>query len=139
VDLDQSISRDFSERAVAVRGDLERAGAELPLCRLGGRAKVGWGIWLGNFAMLKRMLPLAVVAVLAGVGTSAGAADLAVPAGVAGVGRPVCGTCGCQRVFYVRHRALESTYGVGYDPRNDDQTEPHYYFGRVRYYPRYFC
>jgi hypothetical protein len=33
---------------------------------------------------------------------------------------------------------LESTYGTAFDPRNDDQTEPHYYWGRVRAYPRYF-
>jgi hypothetical protein len=89
--------------------------------------------------MFKGIVPLAVAAVLTGVG-AVGAAELEVPPGVAGVAvRPGCGPCGCLRVFYVRHRALESTYGVGYDPRNDDQTQPHYYFGRVRYYPRYFC
>jgi hypothetical protein len=88
--------------------------------------------------MVKGLVPLAVIAVLAGVGTGVRAADYAVPS-VAGIGRPICGACGCQHVFYVRHRALESTYGIGYDPRNDDQTEPHYYFGRVRYYARYFC
>jgi hypothetical protein len=33
---------------------------------------------------------------------------------------------------------MESTYGLNFDPRNDDQTVPHYYFGRVRAYPRYF-
>jgi hypothetical protein len=38
----------------------------------------------------------------------------------------------------VYHRTLESTYGLGFDPRNYNQTEPHYYFGRVRAFPRYF-
>jgi hypothetical protein len=92
----------------------------------------------GTFAMLKVITQLAIVAAMAGIGTSVGAADLDVRPGVSAVERS-CGACGCQHVFYVRHRALESTYGVGYDPRNDDQTQPHYYFGRVRYYPRYFC
>jgi hypothetical protein len=32
---------------------------------------------------------------------------------------------------------LESTYGVGFDPRSFDTTEPHYYLGRLRSYPRY--
>jgi hypothetical protein len=33
---------------------------------------------------------------------------------------------------------LRSTYGSGFDPRNFDQTEPYYYFGRVRAYPQYW-
>ena len=49
-----------------------------------------------------------------------------------------CGPCGCLQVGYDHHRVLESTYGTAFDPRNDDQTEPHYYWGRVRAYPRYF-
>jgi hypothetical protein len=32
---------------------------------------------------------------------------------------------------------LRSTYGVGFDPRNYDTTEPRYYFGRMRAYPQY--
>jgi hypothetical protein len=52
--------------------------------------------------------------------------------------RAHCGPCGCLRVTYVYHRSLESTYGIGFDPRNYDQTEPHYYFGRLHAYPRYF-
>jgi hypothetical protein len=33
---------------------------------------------------------------------------------------------------------LETTYGIGFDPRNYDLTEPHHYFGPVRAYPRYW-
>lgn len=65
------------------------------------------------------------------------AADLNIPPRAASAG-PQCGPCGCQRVTYVYHRSLESTYGLNFDPRNYDQTEPHYYFGRLRAYPRYF-
>jgi hypothetical protein len=35
-------------------------------------------------------------------------------------------------------RELRSTYGLNFDPRNFDQTEPHYYFGQVQAYPRYW-
>jgi hypothetical protein len=49
-----------------------------------------------------------------------------------------CGGCGCLHKSYVYHRELESTYGTSVDPRNYDQTEPHYYFGRMRAYPRYW-
>jgi hypothetical protein len=38
---------------------------------------------------------------------------------------------------YVYHRDLRQTYGTGFDPRNYDETEPHYYFGPVRRYVRY--
>jgi hypothetical protein len=38
----------------------------------------------------------------------------------------------------VRHRQVESTYGTAFDPRNDDQTEPHFYLGRSRTYARYW-
>jgi hypothetical protein len=48
------------------------------------------------------------------------------------------GPCGCLRVSYVYHRELRSTYGLSFDPRNFDQTEPHYYFGALRAYPRYW-
>jgi hypothetical protein len=66
----------------------------------------------------------------------AGAADLqarptaALPA--------YCGPCGCLQVTFVYHRQLLSTYGTGFDPRNYDTTQPHYYFSRsVHAYPRY--
>jgi hypothetical protein len=51
--------------------------------------------------------------------------------------RSFCGRCGCLDVTYIRHRELESTYGLAFDPRNDDQTEPYFYLGRMRAYPRY--
>ena len=50
-----------------------------------------------------------------------------------------CGRCGCLQVSHVRHRELRSTYGTAFDPRNFDTTEPHYYFGPVRTYPRYWA
>ena len=40
-----------------------------------------------------------------------------------------CGPCGCLHVSYVHHRELRSTYGTGLDPRNFDETQPHYYYG----------
>jgi hypothetical protein len=49
-----------------------------------------------------------------------------------------CGPCGCLQVTFVYHRQLLSTYGTGFDPRNYDTTQPHYYFSRtVHAYPRY--
>lgn len=68
-----------------------------------------------------------------------GAAELRVPGGIARPrGLAYCGPCGCLGVAYVYHRELRSTYGLGFDPRNYDTTQPHYYFGRVRAWPRYF-
>ena len=88
--------------------------------------------------MSKRMISALLVGIAAAVGTMAAvpanAADLAVPTRHAAW----CGECGCLHVTHVRHRSLEATYGVAYDPRNDDQTQPHYYFGPVRAYPRYW-
>jgi hypothetical protein len=49
-----------------------------------------------------------------------------------------CGPCGCLRVGYVYHRDLRTTYGTGFDPRNFDETQPYFYPGRVRAYPRYW-
>ena len=49
-----------------------------------------------------------------------------------------CGPCGCLHVSYVYHRELRTTYGLSFDPRNFDQTEPYYHFGPVRAYPRYW-
>ena len=68
---------------------------------------------------------------------SATAADLAVPAYRAAAAQG-CGSCGCLHVSYVHHRVLRSTYGIGFDPRNYDGTEPHYFFGPMRAYPRYW-
>jgi hypothetical protein len=69
-----------------------------------------------------------------------GAAELPPPrVGHAHIRVPAyCGPCGCLRVTYVYHRELRATYGLGFDPRNYDTTQPHYYFGRMRAYPRYF-
>jgi hypothetical protein len=64
------------------------------------------------------------------------AADLGIPPRVGAAHR--CGPCGCLRVARVYHRSLETTYGIGFDPRNYDDTEPYYYFGPVRPYPRYY-
>ena len=49
-----------------------------------------------------------------------------------------CGCCGCLQASHVRHRELRTTYGTGFDPRNYDTQEPHYYFGPMRSYPRYW-
>jgi hypothetical protein len=89
-------------------------------------------------------------ALLVGIVTAAGvlpvpvsavAAEL-VPPAVARVhhhrAAPYCGACGCLHVSYVYHRELRSTYGLSFDPRNFDQTEPYYHFGPVRAYPRYW-
>lgn len=84
-----------------------------------------------------------VLALAAAVGALAlasagpvGAADLNVPP-VAGAAH--CGPCGCLQVTYVYHRELLTTYGTGFDPRNYDTTQPHFYFSRaVHAYPRYF-
>jgi hypothetical protein len=69
------------------------------------------------------------------------AAELLPPAGVRvhhqRVG-PGCGPCGCLRVTYIYHRDIRTTYGTGFDPRNFDQTEPYFYPGPVRAYPRYW-
>ena len=71
---------------------------------------------------------------------SAVAAELLPPA-VAHVRQPTAawyGPCGCLHVSYVFHRKLRYTYGLRFDPRNFDQTEPYYRFGPLRAYPRYW-
>jgi hypothetical protein len=90
--------------------------------------------------MFRATLGMCIAAILATLfGSPAVAADLSVPPTVAPAGaQSYCGPCGCQGVAYVYHRSLESTYGLNFDPRNYDQTVPHYYFGRMRSYPRYF-
>jgi hypothetical protein len=52
--------------------------------------------------------------------------------------RPFCGCCGCLGVTYNYHRELRAGYGTAFDPRNYDQTEPKYHFGKVRAYPEYW-
>jgi hypothetical protein len=66
---------------------------------------------------------------------SVGAAELQTPRAALPAN---CGPCGCLQVAYVYHRDLLTTYGTGFDPRNYDTTQPHYYFSRsVHAYPRY--
>jgi hypothetical protein len=77
-----------------------------------------------------------VIASLAAIPASASAADLFYPRHhYYAIG---CGPCGCLHVYFVHHRQLEATYGTGFDPRSYDQTEPHYYLGRMRAYPRFW-
>ena len=85
-------------------------------------------------AFLVGILAAAVVPVMV---SSATAADLPVPPHRS-AGAHWCGPCGCLHVSYVHHRELRSTYGIGFDPRNYDGTEPHYFFGPMRAYPRYW-
>jgi hypothetical protein len=75
------------------------------------------------------------------VPTSTGAAELLAPSAVHArhYGAFWCGPCGCLHVGYAYHRELRSTYGLNFDPRNFDQTQPYYYLGRVLAYPRYWC
>jgi len=65
------------------------------------------------------------------------AAELEVPLYPHRVHAADCGPCGCPHVVWVRHRDIRQTYGTGFDPRNYDETEPHFYLGPVRAYPRY--
>jgi len=92
----------------------------------------------GRSVMAKPLIAAFVLAATAGLlAGSARAADLGVPG--PSVQAAECGPCGCVRVTYDYHRELESTYGLGFDPRNYDTTEPHYYLGPVRAWPRYWC
>jgi hypothetical protein len=84
-----------------------------------------------------RTLVAGLIICVCNVGLPASAADRYVPPRVKAE-RAYCGCCGCLRVTYDYHRELRSTYGTHFDPRNYDQTEPHYYFGRVRAYPQYW-
>lgn len=67
------------------------------------------------------------------------AADLGATGAAAHRSHVRCGPCGCTNVVYVYHREMRSTYGLGYDPRNYDATQPRYYFGPMRAYPRYLA
>ena len=83
------------------------------------------------------LVGIAIAAGAAGMPSFARAADLQV-VGPAHYATRWCGCCGCLHESYVRHRELRTTYGIGFDPRNYDTQEPHYYFGPVRSYPRYW-
>jgi hypothetical protein len=94
--------------------------------------------------MSKAMI-LALVVGMAAVSTmpnSAVAAELEAPSSVHlrhHHAASWCGPCGCLHVSYDYHRELRSTYGLSFDPRNFDQTQPYYVLGPVRAYPRYWC
>jgi hypothetical protein len=80
---------------------------------------------------------LAVATGIAAMASSVQAADLPIPPSARHAAR-WCGPCGCLHRTFVYHRELRTTYGIGFDPRNYDTTEPRYYFGPVRAYPRYW-
>ena len=46
--------------------------------------------------------------------------------------------CGCLWWTFEYHRQLRYTYGADLDPRSFDATEPYYYYGPVKAYPRYW-
>jgi hypothetical protein len=93
----------------------------------------------GCFSMNRPLLALMAAAGLLALmlPSSLRAADLGIPSPQVAVPAN-CGPCGCLTETFVYHRQLETTYGLSYDPRNYDTTEPHYYFGPIRRYPRYF-
>ena len=103
-----------------------------------------YALWdKGDSSMKPLISALAVgIATAAGVSTvpdSVGAAELQVAVhGRHHHGVSWCGPCGCLQVSYDYHRELRSTYGAGFDPRNFDQTQPYYFLGPVRAYPRYW-
>jgi len=93
----------------------------------------------GRSVMAKPLIAAFVLAATAGLlAGSTRAAELGVP-GPGVQAADECGPCGCVHVTYDYHRELRSTYGVAFDPRNFDQTQPYYYFGPVRAYPRFWC
>ena len=93
--------------------------------------------------MSKTMLTALALAIAVGLpakARTAAAADLQVsPSEARAEQYQACGPCGCLHVTYEYHRELKSTYGVGYDPRNFDTTEPYFYWGAMKAYPRYSC
>ena|ERR1700722_8061444 len=95
--------------------------------------------------MLRLRIDLVVLALLATAPawTSALAADLSIHRRAAEPHRHYVETygdcrCGPPWGVTVYHRDLRATYGAGFDPRNYDQTEPHFYFGPVHRYVRYY-
>jgi len=95
--------------------------------------------------MSKWLMGLAAVAMVCAMAPprAAEAADLPLSKRVAHAlharsGCVVESQCGCLRVAYDYHRELQSTYGIGFDPRNYDQTQPIFHLGPVRAYPRYW-
>jgi hypothetical protein len=47
-------------------------------------------------------------------------------------------SCGCLSMTLEYHRELKYTYGAHFDPRSFDATEPYYYYGAMKAYPRYW-
>ena len=97
----------------------------------------------GYLSVTKSLLALGgiVGTIMLTLSSSLSATELRSPSNInyAVIGAPAyCGPCGCLRVAYAYHPELRSTYGLRFDPRNYDTTEPRYYFGRVRAYPRYY-
>jgi hypothetical protein len=90
--------------------------------------------------MSRLIIGLALIFAAGGIACSSSvrAADLAASP-MRSAASPVehCDDYGCWYAIYVRHRALLSTYGAGFDPNNYDFTEPYYYYGRERTYVRY--
>lgn len=89
--------------------------------------------------MSKAMLLAVLFASAMAVTGSVFAAELSLPTHVRhGRLASACGPCGCLHVTYVNHRDIRATYGTGFDPRNYDQTQPYFYPGPMRAYPRYW-
>ncbi len=93
--------------------------------------------------MTKLLLALGaiVVTIMLILPNSLSATELPTPSHMhyAAFSRPVyCGPCGCLSISYTYHPELRSTYGLGFDPRNYDTTQPHYYFGGMRAFPQYY-
>jgi hypothetical protein len=91
----------------------------------------------GRSVMAKPLIAAFVLAATGLLAGSARAAELGVPG--PGVQAAECWPCGPCHVFYTYHPELRTTYGVGFDPRNYDTTEPHFYYGPVRAWPHYWC
>jgi hypothetical protein len=88
-------------------------------------------------ALSALLVGIFAVAGLAARPNPAAAADLPIPVKNVGAAH-WCGPCGCLHVTYNYHSELLATYGIGFDPRSYDATEPHYFRGAVRAYPRYW-
>ncbi len=88
----------------------------------------------------------AIAALIVGAVTAIGLPSATKPAAAADLQVPAvheraayCGPCGCLHVTFDYHREVRSTYGLNYDPRNFDTTEPYFYLGPMRAYPQYSC
>ena len=92
-------------------------------------------------SIISRLFAIVTAAFTLAAPDTAGAADQQPPTWKGApyhAGLSHCSCCGCLRVTKEYHRELKSTYGLGFDPRNFDQTEPKFRLGRVRAYPHYW-